>query len=229
MPVRSRARSGCTPGRGARRRSTRRTGSASAVGAPDLARVVVPQVDGLAGRVADGIVGPRRQLVLAAVVRPGVARRPTPRPGSRTTGWRRRSSTAPASTGPGPSTVTYSRPSSAKPPRPLKNSRSRRGAAASASGRDGVGPAARATAARRGSARSRRMTWSARLPRRLSSTARAAVCEQRAILGGQLVAAQDEDAAARLVGVVAEDRLARADQRPRAHSAGPAAYVAPAR
>ena len=42
--------------------------------APQLAAVVVPDVDRLAHRVADGVVGPRRELVLAAVPRPRVAR-----------------------------------------------------------------------------------------------------------------------------------------------------------
>ena len=41
------------------------------------------------------------------------------------------------------------------------------------------------------SGRSSRMTWSARLPRRLSRTARAAAEQQRPILVGELVAAQD--------------------------------------
>ncbi len=41
--------------------------------APQLAGVVVADVDRLAHRVADGIVRPRRELVLAAVPRPGVA------------------------------------------------------------------------------------------------------------------------------------------------------------
>ena len=42
--------------------------------APQLAAVVIPDVDRLADRVADRVVGPWRELVLAAVPRPGVAR-----------------------------------------------------------------------------------------------------------------------------------------------------------
>ena len=41
---------------------------------PTLAAVIVPQVDALAHRIADRVVRPRRQLVLAAVLRPGVSR-----------------------------------------------------------------------------------------------------------------------------------------------------------
>ena len=73
---------------------------------------------------------------------------------------------------PGPRTATYSRPPSAKPPRPLKNSSSGRGAAAR-SARPAVEPVGAGGRAVR-SGRSRRMTWSARLPRRLRRTARAA-------------------------------------------------------
>ena len=41
--------------------------------APQVTGLFVPDIDGLTGRVADGIVGPRRQLILPAVARPGVA------------------------------------------------------------------------------------------------------------------------------------------------------------
>ena len=43
-------------------------------GTPQLAAVVIPNVDRLAGRIAHWIVGPWRELVLAAVPVPGVAR-----------------------------------------------------------------------------------------------------------------------------------------------------------
>ena len=52
--------------------------------APQLAGLLVPDVDRLARRVADRVVRPRRELVLAAVDRPRVARPRTRRPGSRT-------------------------------------------------------------------------------------------------------------------------------------------------
>ena len=77
---------------------------------------------------------------------------------------------------PSPRTVTYSRPSSTKPPRPLKNSnsgRARRGI--------GGGWAARAGRRRGGSGRARarrvaRESCSARVPCRLRRMARAAAC-----------------------------------------------------
>ena len=53
--------------------------------APELAGVVVADVDRLARRVADRVVGPRRELVLAAVARPRCSRTRTRRPGTRTT------------------------------------------------------------------------------------------------------------------------------------------------
>ena len=42
--------------------------------APQLASVFVAHVDRLAGRVADRVIRPRRELVLTAVERPGVTR-----------------------------------------------------------------------------------------------------------------------------------------------------------
>ena len=115
------ARSGCNRSRGARCRAPL---SADRLrrGGPDFAGVFVAHVIASpAGR--DRIVRPRRQLVLAAVARPGVAAALGRRPGSRTRvgddvdpGRRRRA--------PGLEDVTYSLPSGSKPPRPLKNSRS---------------------------------------------------------------------------------------------------------
>ena len=49
-------------------------GSAARVGRPQLAGLFVAHVDHLAGRIADRIIRPRRQLIFAAVERPGVAR-----------------------------------------------------------------------------------------------------------------------------------------------------------
>src|SRR5579864_7356720 len=43
-------------------------------GAPHFTSIVVTDVDGFSGGIADGIVGPRRQLIFAAVERPRVAR-----------------------------------------------------------------------------------------------------------------------------------------------------------
>ena len=68
--------------------------------APQLAGLVVADVDRLAHGVADRVVGPRRQLVLAAVRRTRCSPSRTRRPGTRTTGWRSRSATAPGWTGP---------------------------------------------------------------------------------------------------------------------------------
>ena len=44
-----------------------------AVGAPEVARVIVPQIESFARTIAHWIVRPRRKLILAAVDRPGVA------------------------------------------------------------------------------------------------------------------------------------------------------------
>ena len=43
-------------------------------GAPNLTSVLVADVDGFSGGIADGIVGPRRQLIFMAVERPGMTR-----------------------------------------------------------------------------------------------------------------------------------------------------------
>ena len=105
-----------------------------AVGTPDLAGFVVAHIESLARRVADRIVGPRSELVFAAVAGPSVTaafgRGRKPNLGFATTliqgagvAW------------PGPSIVTYSLPPAANPPNPLKNSSSGVRGAASRSGR----------------------------------------------------------------------------------------------
>src|SRR6266850_2082812 len=75
---------------------------------------------------------------------------------------------------PEPTTVTYSRPSLAKPPKPFQSSRAGReigiaGGGFAAAGRRGsaIGPA---------SGRWARVSCSARVPRRLDSTTRATAC-----------------------------------------------------
>ncbi|MNT40118.1 hypothetical protein D3C72_1764120 [compost metagenome] len=42
-------------------------------GAPDLEAVLVADIDSLAARVRNSVIGPGRQLVVAAVLRPGAA------------------------------------------------------------------------------------------------------------------------------------------------------------
>ena len=171
MPC-ARARSGCSPGRGGRYR--RRFVADRQRGRRPRARRCPRRADRhLARPVGDRIVRPGRELVLAAVQRPGIAaalgRHLEAEDGLATTliqgagvDW------------PGPSTVTYSRPSRQKPPRPLKNS----SAPSAATGGGGSGdrhrrPAGAAAAAARRAASAVRSSWSARLPRRPSSTTRA--------------------------------------------------------
>jgi hypothetical protein len=74
-----------------------------------------------------------------------------------------------------PRMVTYSRPAEAKPPRPLKNSRSGR---ASRVGGTTFPTAGRLNRETEGSGASRRRTWSKRLPRWLNSTTRATLCSR---------------------------------------------------
>ena len=98
--------------------------------APEGAGIVVTQVESLAGAVGDGVVRPGRELVLAAVDRPGVAAAFGRRLEAKTLVGDDIDPGAGVAC-PGPRIVTYSWPSLAKPPRPLKNS-SFSGAAATA-------------------------------------------------------------------------------------------------
>ena len=66
------ARIGCSRGRGGPYRSPRRRGWERRR-APQVAGVVVAQIEGFAASIADGVVRPRRDLILATVDRPGVA------------------------------------------------------------------------------------------------------------------------------------------------------------
>src|SRR5438093_11208712 len=75
---------------------------------------------------------------------------------------------------PSPRIVTYSRPSIAKPPKPFQSSRSGRGIATAAGGFAAGGR--RGSAIGPASGRCARVSCSARVPRRLDSTARAAAC-----------------------------------------------------
>ena len=75
--VRACARSGCSRGRGGRRRR-RVVADRLRRRAPELAALLVAHVDRLARRIADRIVRPGRQLVLAAVARPRCSRCPRP-------------------------------------------------------------------------------------------------------------------------------------------------------
>ncbi len=115
-------RSGCSPARAARHRS-RGVADRDRRRTPDIAGLVVPHIESFARGVADRIIGPGGQLVFAAIARPGVAA---------ALGRRLKAELALAITlihgagvdWPGPSTVTYSLPPAANPPKPLKNSRS---------------------------------------------------------------------------------------------------------
>ncbi len=192
-----RARSGCSPGRGGRRRCAASSRIGRAVGPQSCAALLVADVERLARRIADRVVRPGRQLVLPAVAAPRCSRRPTRRPGSRSRGWR---STLIQGAGvhcPAPSTVTYSRPSAAKPPRPLQNSRSGRAAAGGAAAPRPSAPAAGRRAAATAPALRRRAraraSCSASVPWRPSSTARAAAEQGVACRRRQQVRPQDED------------------------------------
>src|SRR6267142_5931653 len=75
---------------------------------------------------------------------------------------------------PSPRTVTYSRPSLAKPPKPFQSSRSDRGIATA--GGSLVAAGRRGSASGLASGRCARASCSARVPRRLDSTTRATAC-----------------------------------------------------
>src|SRR5467141_5120891 len=91
-------------------------------GGPHLTRAFVTEIDDFSRRVSNGIVGPRRELILMTVERPGVARA---RFGNEESKRRICNHIDPRRGSPQtfPRTVTYSRPISANPPRPLKKSR----------------------------------------------------------------------------------------------------------
>ena len=112
---------------------------------------------------------------------------------------------------PASSTVTYSRPSAANPPNPLKNSRSGGtatgcGAAPRAATRFGGGAGAV-------SASWRRLSCSASVPRRPTSTARAMASSRASRLRRDEIGAQHEHGAARDVRSGLRPRLAGPDQR----------------
>src|SRR2546427_1501203 len=75
---------------------------------------------------------------------------------------------------PSPRTVTYSRPSLAKPPKPFQRSSAGRGIGIAAGGFAAAGR--RGSAIGPGSGRWARVSCSARVPRRLDSTTRATAC-----------------------------------------------------
>ena len=134
MPC-ARARSGCSRGRAARRRRRRR-GSAAPSALQSSPVALVAHVERLAGRIADRVVRPRRQLVVAAVLRPRCSRCRRPRPGSRSCGLAMTliHGAGVVRAGPsGPSRIPV-RPAS-KPPKPLKNSRPAVGARRAGAGR----------------------------------------------------------------------------------------------
>ena len=111
---------------------------------------------------------------------------------------------------PGPRTATYSRPSSAKPPSPLKNSSSGRGT--TASGTVGLEPVGAG-----GGADPLRALQADDLVGEAAPTAEedrpGGRLEERPVLGGELVAAQDGHPAAARMTVADQDGLARPDER----------------
>ena len=178
---------------------------------PQLARLLVPDVDRLPRRVADRIVGPGRELVLAAVDRPRV---PGPALGDLEAEARIRDHVDPRRRRPLPrraSTITYSRPSCAKPPRPLKSSRSSAGlgrlgrrpspASAAAAGTErGLGPLRAGQLLGQGAAPARQHHARHRL-------------EHVALRRRHAVRAHDVHVAGRAGPFVGARRLARAHQR----------------
>ena len=113
---------------------------------------------------------------------------------------------------PSPRMVTYSRPSAAKPPRPLKNSRlgPRRGTAPASFARP-RGVSDRGDGRRSDS--SRRLTCSKRLPRRLKSTARAALWSRLRASTETRSARRTNTAPARVARRRGSSRLAGPDHR----------------
>ncbi len=114
-------RSGCIPVRDESNRARGATAGRRR-GCPDFARFVVTDIDDLGRAVANRIVGPLGQLVFTAVLTPGVAaavgRDLKPEVGLATTLIHGAGVFAPSES------ATYSRPSAANPPMPLKYSRS---------------------------------------------------------------------------------------------------------
>ena len=129
-------RSGCSLGHDGRHKTPEGSRMGTAVELQTSPVFVVPDIEGLTWGVADRIIRPGGELVLAAVARPGVATafgrgleaegriRDDVDPGRGVVGQAR-------------VTVTYSLPSAANPPSPLKNSSSGVRSAASRSGRIG--------------------------------------------------------------------------------------------
>ena len=196
--------------------------------APQVTGLFVPDIDGLAGRVADGIVGPRRQLDSPGCCATTCSRPRTRRPGSRSAGFATTLIQGAGVHCPSPRTVTYSRPPSTNPPSPLKNSNSGRAGGASS----GDWAPRRAAAGRGGRARTRtvaRASCSASVPCRLRRMARAAVC--RASRSGALSRSfrRMKTLPVRLVPLVPRSPTGSSGPAPPARPGAPPCRSAPAR